>query len=194
MNFLEFPKMARLNREVVVTEKIDGTNGQVHILDRREVDLPPCVIVGDFAVAAGSRTRYVTPDSDNYGFAHWVYDHAEELTALGHGRHFGEWWGQGIQRRYGLTEKRFSLFNVHRWGTERPACCHVVPVLWQGALLDMPSPPDFTAPLGPLHLGSVAAPGFKNPEGIVVFHVAAGTGFKYTFDKNDKNDGHKGNV
>ena len=31
IEFVEFEKISRLNREVIVTEKIDGTNGQVHI-------------------------------------------------------------------------------------------------------------------------------------------------------------------
>jgi hypothetical protein len=34
--------------------------------------------------------------------------------------------------------------------------------------------------------GSVAAPGFRNPEGIIVYHVAAGIGFKKTFDDTPK--------
>ncbi|MCJ7726507.1 MAG: hypothetical protein MUP76_09000, partial [Acidimicrobiia bacterium] len=47
-------------------------------------------------------SRWITPEVDNYGFARWVKDHEEELrTGLGAGLHFGEWWGQGIQRRYG---------------------------------------------------------------------------------------------
>ena len=29
--FIEFPKMARLSRECVITEKIDGTNAQIFI-------------------------------------------------------------------------------------------------------------------------------------------------------------------
>ena len=33
MEFQEFPKMARLTREVIVTEKIDGTNAQVFIAE-----------------------------------------------------------------------------------------------------------------------------------------------------------------
>jgi len=33
--FQEFPKMARLSREVIITEKIDGTNIQVFISDDR---------------------------------------------------------------------------------------------------------------------------------------------------------------
>jgi hypothetical protein len=169
--FVPFPKIARLSRDVVVTEKIDGTNAQVHITE-----------AGD--VFAGSRTRWITPQQDNHGFAAWVEAHRAELLALGPGSHFGEWWGQGIQRRYGLAEKRFSLFNVHRWGDDavRPACCHVVPVLYRGAFL--------TTAIGcVLHDlqvgGSVAAPGFMQPEGIVIFHSASGALFKKTLEKDE---------
>ncbi len=119
MDFVEFPKMPRLSRDIIITEKLDGSNAQVAISE-------------DGVVLAGSRSRWITPEQDNFGFARWVRDHESELRQLGPGRHFGEWWGAGIQRRYGLTEKRFSLFNVARWGGERPACCHVVPVLYQG--------------------------------------------------------------
>lgn len=193
MEFVEFPKLPRLNREVIVTEKIDGTNAQVVIVDKREVDLPRgCTIVGDLAIGAGSRTRYITPEDDNYGFARWVQEHAEELATLGRGHHFGEWWGLGIQRGYGLKEKRFSLFNVHRWADDavRPACCHVVPELARGLPLDASFDIYARTAVDKLLInGSVAAPGFMRPEGIVVFHVASNTGFKYTFDKND---GHKG--
>jgi hypothetical protein len=171
--FVPFPKIARLSREVVITEKIDGTNAQVHVTEAGEV-------------LAGSRTRWITPQADNYGFAAWVEAHRADLLALGPGSHFGEWWGQGIQRRYGLTEKRFSLFNVHRWGdgsdTPRPPCCHVVPVLYRG-------PFHTTAVEGALHdlraAGSVAAPGFMQPEGVVVFHAASGALFKKTLDKDE---------
>ena len=31
MLFQDFPKMARLSRDIIVTEKIDGTNAQVYI-------------------------------------------------------------------------------------------------------------------------------------------------------------------
>lgn len=167
--FTPFPKMARLSREVVVTEKIDGTNAQIYITE-------------DGQVLAGSRTRWITPESDNYGFAAWVRDHADELRELGPGSHFGEWWGAGIQRRYGLTEKRFSLFNTVRWSTARPACCGVVPVLYQGPF-DTACVDDALADLR--MGGSVAAPGFMNPEGVVVFHVAGNVGFKKTLHKDE---------
>lgn len=116
--FVEFPKIARFNREVIVTEKIDGTNAQILVND-----------TGDEVVGVGSRTRWISPKDDNHGFAGWVQKNKEELLRLGPGSHFGEWWGAGIQRTYGLKEKRFSLFNVSRWEHDRPACCGVVPVL-----------------------------------------------------------------
>ncbi len=120
--FTPFPKIARLNREIVVSEKIDGTNACVQVLE-------------DGTVLAQSRTRFITPENDNYGFARWVRENEDELRAgLGFGTHFGEWWGRGIQRGYGVDDKRFSLFNTQRWTDDalRPACCGVVPVLYAG--------------------------------------------------------------
>lgn len=34
--FMQFPKMARYSREVIVTEKIDGTNAQICITEDGE--------------------------------------------------------------------------------------------------------------------------------------------------------------
>jgi hypothetical protein len=174
--FVEFPKIHRFNRTIVVTEKLDGTNAQVYISDD-----------GD-RVFAGSRNKWISVEDDNYGFARWVKDNQDELRKLCPGSHFGEWWGQGIQRRYGLAEKRFSLFNTARWNAENPppACCHVVPLLAQGLITEV----DVRAVLLSLaENGSVAAPGFMNPEGIVVYHSPSRNLYKMTLDKNDE---HKG--
>lgn len=173
--FRPFAKVPRLRRAFTVTEKIDGTNAQV-------------VVLPDGRVLAGARSRYLSVEQDNHGFAQWVASHEDELrTGLGPGRHYGEWWGQGINRGYGLEEKRFSLFNTSRWAQKAPpACCHVVPVLAQE--------PDFLVEGGQVVLsclaalrtkGSVAAPGFMDPEGVVVFHAAANALFKATC-KNDE--------
>lgn len=181
--FAEFPSIARLSREIVITEKIDGTNAQVHITE-------------DGRLYAGSRTRWITPEADNFGFARWVQEHLAELMELGPGSHFGEWWGAGIQRKYGLNHKRFSLFNVGRWiecesrRTDEkqsvvPPCCCVVPVLWRGVF----STQQIDAILNGLeHDGSSAAPGFMQPEGIVIYHEKSRTLFKKTIG----DDGHKG--
>lgn len=170
--FEAFPKMARLSREIIITEKIDGTNAQICITEDNE-----------FLV--GSRTRWITPENDNFGFAKWAYDHRDELIeGLGIGKHFGEWWGQGIQRGYSLTEKRFSLFNVSRWSDDsiRPACCSVVPTLYRGEFNEA----RINGVISILAAdGSIAAPGFMKPEGIIVFHTAANIGFKKTIEKDE---------
>ena len=169
--FESFTRIPRLKRHCVISEKIDGTNAQVYVGE-------------DGTVLAGSRNRWITPYDDNYGFARWVADHAEELRTLGPGRHFGEWWGAGIQRRYGLSEKRFSLFNAGRWSSERPACCHVVPVLYEGQFTTT-AVDDVLASLSAK--GSVAAPGFMQPEGVVVYVTASRQLYKVTLG----GDGHK---
>jgi hypothetical protein len=221
MDFEGFPKIPRFSRECIVTEKIDGTNAQILI----EEVIPAITEIPDervepgwlyldrddrtYRLKAGSRTRWIKPDNDNHGFARWAYDNARELTELGPGRHFGEWWGQGIQRGYGLKEKRFSLFNVIRWDIDMftqfkftpwveregdksrgpepvfkrpPECCHVVPVILTGRFGDI----DLNLILRSLsNYGSFAAPGFMDPEGIVIYHTAGGCLFKKTI-RNDE--------
>lgn len=204
--FKPFPKMPRLSRECIITEKIDGTNASIYISEIAEDRAgTTCVgqevaIVGRLAIHAGSRNRWITPDDDNYNFAKWVRDNADQLALLGPGHHFGEWWGQGIQRNYGLKEKRFSLFNVQRWApqgftpvvspvtaTEKlPECCCTVPVIYIGNF----DTPNVDTGLNLLKkYGSVAASGFMKPEGVVIFHVAGNVGFKKTIEKDDQPKG-----
>ena len=110
-----------------------------------------------------------------------------ELETLGVGYHYGEWWGQGIQRGYGLKEKRFSLFNVNKWNLiTAPACCHVVPTLYAG-MFDTHTCTSIIEWLATY--GSVAAPGFMKPEGIVVFHTAQGHLYKKTIEKDESPKG-----
>lgn len=198
--FEPFPKIPRLYRDVVITEKLDGTNAQVFILtpdssaeDWEVADIHSSRIIADFdrddgpvVVMAGSRKRFIIPGDDNFGFAQWVYEHVEELVELGHGRHFGEWWGGGIQRGYGTQNRYFSLFNTTRWVEEgRPACCNLVPVLYEGPF----SQDAVNEAVGTLMgKGSLASPGFDKPEGIVIYHKHSNGLFKWTFD----GDGHKG--
>lgn len=193
--FKEFEKIPRLKRGCCVTEKIDGTNASVLIPEPGET-LTVNTLGTDVAVPflVGSRTRWIFPQDDNYGFAKWAYEHATELLQLGSGHHFGEWWGAGIQRRYGMSEKRSSLFNTGRWiGSETdrsaasqllaPPCCHVVPVLATGvfssglvdAALELPA-----------QEGSKAAPGFMKPEGVVIYLAAARSSFKVTIEKDEE--------
>lgn len=173
--FEAFPKMGRLFRDIVITEKLDGTNAQIFISEDGST------------IKAGSRTRWITPGDDNYGFARWVEANKKDLSKLGPGRHYGEWWGEGIQRKYNIGEKRFSLFNTERWKDRStlPACCHVVPVLYKGQFNETSI---YDVMWGLEENGSVASPGFMKPEGIIVYHTAARIAFKYTLE----GDGHKG--
>lgn len=200
-SFVPFPKLSRLSREIVITEKLDGTNSAVvieQLPEERggEVLLDgETAIVGRLVVSAQSRTRLITPgkSTDNFGFAGWVRANAEQLVNLGPGTHFGEWYGVGIQRNYGLTERRFALFNVHRWAQNGqlpeydkqcipPDCCEVVPILFRG---DFETHMVHKVLLGLKRDGSRAVPGFMDPEGVVVFHTASGVLFKKTI-KDDE--------
>jgi hypothetical protein len=187
--FVGFSKMARLSRDCIITEKIDGTNAQIYITK-------------DGKIFAGSRNRWITPEDDNFGFAQWVRDNENELLTLGPGRHFGEWWGQGIQRNYGMGKKLFSLFNVLRWvlhGQEPNVVCHadprikhnqsvlpycvgLVPVLYRGEF----STVAVDSALNELRInGSKAAEGFMKPEGVVCYHIAGNVLFKKTIEGDE---------
>jgi hypothetical protein len=192
--FVPFPKLPRLKRDCIITEKLDGTNAAVHITDvppdgNYHVAVVPSVPTLDMphslplTLYAQSRNRFITPENDNYGFANWVLAHAVELATLGPGVHFGEWWGPGIQRGYGIAEKRFSLFNVERYKDgHRPECCHVVPTIYQGPFST--DAVDFV--LADLRqVGSHASPNFMRPEGVVVYLPAARQSFKVTLENDE---------
>lgn len=198
IQFREFPKMPRLTREMIITEKIDGTNASIFIQNEslededffEMEDIAKKIIVrkNGYTMRVGSRNKWITPKDDNYGFANWCLTNADELFKLGEGHHFGEWWGSGIQHGYNLPkgEKRFSLFNVSRWGDSgtdvRPTCCHVVPELYRG-MFDTNKIEQVLFELK--QAGSIAAPGYMNPEGIIIFHVAGNFGFKKTILKDE---------
>lgn len=179
--FVPFDKIARFSRECTITEKIDGTNASIFIGE-------------DGYFRTGSRARWITPEDDNYGFSKWAWAHRDELMKLGPGTHYGEWWGQGIQRNYARTEKIFSLFNTFRWRDDaeisRPACCSIVPILYSGQIEDHGVFKGLKAALAQLQSqGSVAAPGFMKPEGVIVYHHAARIYLKKTIERDEKPKG-----
>lgn len=226
MEFQKFDKIPRLSRDIVITEKIDGTNAQIYIVNRdkfilenRVIENPDIIrdLIDDikeqsvcelfeYLILAGSRKRWldVSSNGDNFGFAKWVQANAEELLKLGEGRFYGEWYGKGIQRNYGLDEKRFALFNIGKWnkyGEEKrlisinpktkeerytedaPKCCDVVPILYKGEFNTI----DIKAVLADLKMdGSSIVDGFMNPEGIVIYHKASGQLFKKTIENDEK--------
>lgn len=223
MDFVAWPKLPRLHKDIVVTEKIDGTNAAIIVESipnpRPDLDVEPRTRISLYGgekyepaqlagadgslilVGAQSRKRLITPEQDNFGFAKWVFDNAAELVeVLGVGRHYGEWWGSGIQRGYGLPKgsKRFSLFNVSRYtpiiegraqstSDSTPLIdtlqLGVVPTLYQGPFSEQ-AIEDAMQTLD--ELGSRASVGFKPAEGVVIFHEAAQQLFKWPFDPEPK--------
>lgn len=167
MEFKPWPKITRLEnkRATIFTEKIDGTNA--------------CIVIGpNGEFGCQSRTRIITPDNDNFGFAKWAYANKDELMQLGEGYHFGEWWGLGIQRGYEQTEKKFSLFNTRRWhpmNPNTPKCVSVVPII-----------PVNTVEQAKEYLitnGSIAAPGYMNIEGAIMYEPDTDSMFKIIINK-----------
>lgn len=177
--FEPWPKIPRLRNEIVtITEKIDGTNAQI-------------LVTEDGQVHAGSRSRWLGgldakgKVADNYGFHAWVREHEAELVKLGPGRHYGEWWGYGIgPRGYGVPDKRLALFNTFRPATSLPGCVGQVPVLYTGPGLELSR--IVSELIETLKTkGSVAAPGYMRPEGLVVYSSLTKSRYKVLCENDE---------
>lgn len=186
MDFVHWSKIPRLHRDWEITEKIDGTNGILHWSPYRDGRFDDNKVLATNEVEgeklylfAGSRHRWLTPGEDNYGFAAWAKANADDLIVLGQGRHFGEWYGHGIQRGYGMTGRRFALFDTE-WAAldpDLPPDVDVVPVLMtaDGGQLNY----TIRGCIEDLRLcGSQLVPGFKDAEGVVARHKQHGSRFK----------------
>lgn len=113
--------------------KLDGTNAAIHALPE--------------GFAAQSRTRLLTVDDDNYGFAAWVHAQAEWSAGLharlGRAVVYGEWCGRGIQKRTAISRVErtvLAVFAVQLGDPERESARLVVDPARLRALL--PGHPD----------------------------------------------------
>lgn len=217
-DFKAYPKIPRLNKLVwSITEKLDGTNGIVHFTPVQPTQseladsCADALVAGAVAIVrnkdgdayacfAGSRSRWLNPaekQGDNYGFGAFVAKFAQELfDDLGPGTHYGEWWGNGIQRGYNQPGKRFTLFNPWRYpdlpeagSADDAGYWAKVPLLATGtfdssdAALSLRSALIFAGE-GLKGDGSRAAPGFPNPEGFVL--TIGDQKFKVILNEGDK--------
>jgi hypothetical protein len=138
-----------------------------------------------YSVKAGCRTRWITPGktTDNFGFAAFVFEHAQEFVEkLGEGLHYGEWAGPGVNSGEGLKEKTLILFEHWKYPPERPLPPRtlVVPVLYRGPI----DPQKIEEAMADLKAnGSKLVKGFMNPEGVVVSF--AGQNFKKVFNPEE---------
>lgn len=198
IEFIPWPKISRWNRDITITEKIDGTNGAIGIkllsvaglIDEGNGMPPGAVLVNGliYQVYAQSRNRIVVIGDNHFGFAQWVNDYRYELVeTLGEGIHFGEWWGSKIGRGYNCEkgERYFSLFNTSRWNKENtfgvPGLT-VTPIIYEGMMNHYM----IEIAMDSLRRhGSRARPGFMKPEGIVIFHSASNVMFKITLENDE---------
>lgn len=173
--FKEWPKIPRYKGlHVIITEKIDGTNA--------------CVINDDLTVVGTqSRSKIITPENDNYGFANWVKSNGEVLVQLGRGYHYGEWAGPGIQKNpLNLEHKTFFLFNTKRWTNPEIAPYFpvhpqltTVPVLYEGDYSEV----DVNKIMVELRERRIKDGQF--PEGIVLYFPVMDAMMKYTYDHQE---------
>lgn len=154
VEFRAFPKIERFNNQVMaITQKLHGTNAQITISGSK--------------VFAGSRSRFLTVEDDNFGFAKFVEENKDKiLSTLPEGTHYGEWCGPGINSGEGLKEKGLYLFNHWKFkDSELPPHFYTVPVLYSGKFEY--SKIEETKKLLKDN-GSQLIPGFMNVEGIVI--------------------------
>jgi len=91
--------------------KLDGTNGGVQIFSN-----------GD--VVPQSRNLIISIEDDNIGFAAWVLKNIEYFEKLSSDKHitiFGEWCGQGIQKRTAISQidrKIYVVFAIQSGGLD----------------------------------------------------------------------------
>lgn len=197
LEFEKWPSIPRwANEKVTVTEKIDGTNACVVILPWAPEHSPMVQdgyalvdYIGNDMVtfAVQSRKRFIKPgkDTDNAGFAGYAFSWYDKfIETLGYGKHYGEWWGYGIQRGYDMKNKRFSLFSPWRYDTvdlSKVDHLDVVPTLYQGNSAGYLTTDIILATLE--KEGSKAAPGFMRPEGIIIQAQLTGAKYKaFTWD------------
>lgn len=205
IEFQAWPKTPRLFRDIVITEKVDGTNSAVIIEEINpeldyEAEGDPFVLAqverggSTYAVAAQSRNRLIFPGktTDNHGFAGFVQENAEQLfDLLGPGRHYGEWWGKGIQGRYSVNFKGFALFNtekhedLYEWFRDTSigdVLVEAMPVLYKGPYSEQ----KIRETLSELNTNGSLVSFRDKAEGIVVFHTQSRKVYKVTLDGNDK--------
>lgn len=160
--FISYGKTHRFNRdeakwavgaEVVITEKVDGTNALVYVDKNKGL------------VLAGSKEKWLVEGvNDNFDFLQYVNKNKEYLMySLKDGYNYGEYWGPGVGRSYNQEERFFSPFDGSG----------AIPVLYRGKL----SLEVLDSLVEDLTLnGSKLVLGYMHPEGLVIQYMEKGYG------------------
>lgn len=202
-NFPVWPKIPRLHAMAFrLTEKIDGTNARLYIRTTKDHGTAATTSDGERHLISGSRSRIISLSSDNFGFARWVEGNKDVIAQhLPVGDYYGEWWGFGIQRGYGMKRKVFSIFNFPGQDDGQGSNTKINDALWDINLRAVPTLGDkvegndldtelwkLKAVMSPqtTHvdtIGSFAAPGYDKPEGIVMQELNSRFRYKWVWDK-----------
>ncbi len=168
--FKAWPKTPRLvNDTFIITEKLDGTNGQILIHEDGTIDV-------------GSRSRWLSSGkvNDNFGFYDWIQERRGQIVeTLGPGRYYGEFIGKGIQRGYGLDHKRFYLFRID---LDQRVQDHLNVVdIYTVPVIDIKTVLHLDEKLTELTLNkpSSAVHAFPYPEGVIIQSKLTGARWKY---------------
>lgn len=190
-NYNSFPSIERLeNIYCVISEKIDGTNGLIEINETN--------------VRFGSRNRYISFSDDNAGFANFFRHYEARFEDVAKDiitkepessdesyplRIYGEWFGCGIQRGYGLKDKFFMPFSFF-YGEkliEYQVPNVITPNIMYTGKFSMEV---VNTCMQQLKLnGSGVVKDYKQPEGIVIFFPKYNFRLKETFNGAKWKDG-----
>ncbi|KAB8035887.1 hypothetical protein GCL60_16790 [Silvanigrella paludirubra] len=159
-DFKKFNKINALYKaKMTITQKLHGTNALIYIYFDG--------MTGNLDLICGSRTRWITPQDDNYGFAKFIHENKEEfIDKLGEGYHYGEWVGFGINSGEGLDNRNLILFDWQKFHNKPlPERTNTIPVLYHGEI-------NFNIINEKMEYlknnGSELVKGFMNVEGIVI--------------------------
>ena len=163
LKFVGFPSIELLHNVVRLSEtyphlvpgpieyrskgKLHGTNAGITVAG------------GEYA--AQSKSKVVTPQDDNAGFARWVEGFADYWKSLPDMTIFGEWCGPGIMRGTAINQipsKVFAVFAIVAGGEfiadpaaiaamlpDRPAGVHVLPWYGEAVVADFTDRPGLQA-------------------------------------------------
>ena len=198
----EYPKYPSIERfeniYSVISEKVDGTNGLMEI---HEVFPKPDSDV-THVVTFGSRNKWIDVHSDNAGFANFFTPHIDKIVRVPEIlkanavneldnrnkacnmpiRIYGEWFGQSIQRTYGLKQKLFMPFHtlLAKALIEAGVPNIIEPFIFYTGKFDKSISDGFMDTLK-TH-GSCVVPGYFQAEGIVVYFPTYNFCLKDTFE------------
>ena len=131
MNFVSFPEIEGFHNTVKSVKQYPHIAGDSRLVSYRgKIKLHGTnagIRIKDGVVAAQSRSKIITPQDDNVGFAKWVEEHKEFFKFVGKSKIwnenaseipmnditiFGEWCGPGIMKGTAINQLSTKIFAI----------------------------------------------------------------------------------